>query len=203
VLEATAETLPLPPPQQPQEDAATALQRRLAELDRAAQLQAETLANMQLDKPQPKPEEPQFSERDLQWLGARPGIEKDPTVGPTANALAYAFGNGTDEFYRAMDVRFPIDHYRRIESKQDEVPAMPPRAASETEAPPTEWRVVTSAPVSRGVPSDSYVPSPGKVHLSKDEMDIAAASNMTPVEYAREKLKLEALKKQGHYNEQW
>ena len=39
------------------------------------------------------------------------------------------------------------------------------------------------------------------VRLSPAEREIAAASGMSPVDYAKQKLQLAELKKQGHYNE--
>src|SRR5262245_13443734 len=65
---------------------------------------------------QPSPEQQlQLSERDRQFLGARPGVEKDPRLGQVVQSLASVYGNDADGFYAALNRAFPIENYRRIE----------------------------------------------------------------------------------------
>jgi hypothetical protein len=88
------------------------------------------------------------------------------------------------------------------ESKPD-VEASAPMATESTEPPPRKGPI-TQAPLSRDdarCGGDDYARSPSSVRLSPAEREIAAASGMSPVDYAKQKLRLAELKKQGHYNE--
>jgi hypothetical protein len=195
------------PPLAQEEAAQSALQQQMAALklaelrqqERAQEFRANLAANMQQE---PKQQEaPQLSEKDREWLGARPGVERDPNVAQAAQALGFVYGAGTDDFYHAMSLKFPISNYRRIEPKQSEdAPAHHP--TPEPEAPPTRPRIPVQAPVSRSEPGGSYTPSPSSVKLSATEREIARASGQSDTEYAKMKIKLAELKKAGHYNEQ-
>lgn len=74
----------------------------------------------------------------------------------------------------------------------------------EEEAPPLRQRnnVVTQAPPTREVPSAATgKPVSSKVTLSPDERAMAKSLNLSDLEYAKQKLKMAELKRNGHYNE--
>ena len=201
-LKAARDSVPFPPGQD-----ANALQAQLAAVQQAEAAQREAFeqqrqiaAAMQIERQQPK-EPPQLSERDLQFLGARPGIQSDPTFSQSIAALAHVYQYGSDDFYKAMEMKYPVSNFRRVEPKQHE--DSPPPRIVEREEPKPSRRVVTSAPVSRnesGAPS-SYTPSPSSVKLSPAEREIAAGAGMSDADYARNKLRLAKLKESGFYNE--
>ena len=74
------------------------MRRRLAELERA-----ETVARQVASQPPQMATEtqrqPQYSERDLEFLRSRPGVEKDPRLPVVAHAFAATLGHATDEYY--------------------------------------------------------------------------------------------------------
>ena len=174
-----------------------ALQQRLRELQAAEQAAAEHMRSQQelinshlrIENEQPQP--PEFSQRDLEFLGSRPNIEKDPRFVQMAASLpSFGIHWNTPEFYRTLEAAFPIEQYRRVEQpKPDD---KPPAFAEEDDRPSV------SAPISRSVPSGGrYVPSPSSYTLSPDERAIAKASGLSDVAYARNRLKLEDLKRRG------
>lgn len=72
-------------------------------------------------------------------------------------------------------------------------------AMDEDESPPKKSAVV-SAPVTREAPSlGSGKPLSNKVTLTAAEVDMAQRLGLEPQEYARQKLKMAQLKKEGHY----
>jgi len=78
----------------------------------------------------------------------------------------------------------------------------PPPAPSPS-PPPAEPRIPVAAPASRSVPSWTNAPtSPSKVTLTPAQREHARASGISEIEYAKGVLRLEALKKAGHYTEQ-
>src|SRR5262245_48852545 len=64
----------------------------LLQRQREEEHRARLAAQMKIEQ-QPKQEQPKLSERDLEFLGARPGIQNDPNFFRTAGALP---GYGTD-----------------------------------------------------------------------------------------------------------
>jgi hypothetical protein len=98
---------------------------------------------------------------------------------------------GTDKFYSTLASAFPISDFRRVEQPRPE-PDKPLALAEESEGS------VVSAPPTR---SDSIsiggYRSPTRYTLSPTEREIARASNMSEVEYARQRLRLEDMKRRG------
>jgi len=165
----------------------SALRDLLAAQDRAEQYQRDfqkQLASQMLpDAPQPEP--PKLSERDLEFIGARPGIDKDPRLGHAAVSLEQlGIRWGTDRFYETLGSMFPLSDYRRVEPEPKPT-GEPVQLATEAPSPavpatpaPQVERVgpVTSAPVSREAPSLSsagYRPSASAIKLSPDQRQIA------------------------------
>ena len=184
----------------------SALQAQLAAVKQAELVQQQAFeqqrqiaAAMQIEKAQPQ-EPPQLSERDLQFLGSRPGVQNDPTFNQSVQALAHVYQYGSDDFYQALDLRYPRSHYRREEPRHE--PEPPAIVERNVEEPKPTRRIVTSAPVSRsGAPSGDYVAGPDSVKLTAEERHFAAQSGVSEAEYGRNKLRLAALKKSGMYNE--
>jgi hypothetical protein len=173
------------------------LQARLLELQRAEeatrrhmeQQQRQIAAAMLLEKEQPKP--PELSQRDLEFIGARPGVEKDPGFLQMAQGLPMlGIAYGSDRFYRTLESAFPLSDFRRVEQPKPEPDK--PSFAEESEGP------AVSAPISRDTPSmGGGYRSPTQYRLSPTEREIAKASGMSEVEYARNRLRLEDLKRRG------
>jgi hypothetical protein len=206
-LEAARDSVP-PAPPQPQEDAkialqeATALQMRIAELERAAQIQQAAHANMAIEQSQPSEGDrfeaaiSELPDGAKAWLRERPQYIMDPNK------------NADLRFYHETAVRSGLkfdtpDYYQSLERhlglagpKQEEAPM-----SSEPKAPPPPSRVVVSAPVSRDTTGGDYTPSPGKIVLSKAEVEIANSTGVSLQEFARQKQRLAALKRAGHYSE--
>jgi hypothetical protein len=164
------------------------LQARLRELQDAERAAADHMAaqkvmiQAQMQRDTPPPEPPKFSERDLQFLGARPGIEKDQSFCAMAASLPrFGIHWDTPEFYRTLAAAFPLENYRRVEQpKPDD---KPPAFAEDDDRPSV------SAPISRSVPSGGRY-SPTSTTLSADERAVARAAGMSDVQYARQKLLL-------------
>jgi hypothetical protein len=207
VLEAARDSTPLPQsgPDVSVLQAQIAAQKQ-AELvqQQAFEAQRQIAAQMAIEKT-PKQEPPQLSERDLEFLGARPGIQSDPSFNQSVAALAHVYKYGSDDFYKAMELKYPVSDFRRLEPKhQEDRPDAPAFMETKMEEKPAQRRVVVSAPVSRsGQPSGGdYSPSPSRVKLSAAERQIAAQSGLTDAQYAEQKIKMERLKASGFYREE-
>ena len=208
-----------------------ALQKRLAELEAAEknaaalrQRQAEIQA--QMVREQKQPEAPKLSERDLAFIGARPGIERDVRMAHMANGLeAAGIAYGTERFYQMMEAAFPLSDYRRTEPTNGNATPQPtpqqPHISPERFAQPetdvdalmlAESRRVEAEPISRepmptygavAPPSrESYSYStgqrmPGRVVLSRAERDLARSCGVSMEDWARGKIKLEQRRQAG------
>src|SRR6516165_7870276 len=133
---APAEAAPAPTIQEQE----NVLRRRLQEQDNAERIQQEAFAAQQaaqaqiranLDVAGPNDERPpsKLSERDLQWLGQRPGVEHDPEFLTMAQNTP---GYGTDRYYDILSYAFPAKRYRRVEPAPQPQPA--PQMATEKRA---------------------------------------------------------------------
>jgi hypothetical protein len=192
------------------------LRARLAEIEAAERFQKTQIAS-QMAPAEPKPPEPpKLSERDLEFLGARPGIDRDPRLPVVAQAFAATLGHDTDEFYSAMANAFPIERYRRVEPQTN---GSEPQRASEPPkpAPPPPRRPYNgppvSAPISREPPAMSSGQRPSSqqsVRLSPDQREIsaqiAATRGISQREaeqiYARELLQINRNKASGVYRDE-
>jgi len=208
-LEATSEALPEPMPPQPAE---SALQARLREMQAAEEAQQQYQRDMQerlqaAVKPEPTPkqqEAPGFSERDLAFMGARPGIERNAQFLQTAQALSQTIGYGSDKFYSTLEHIFPVSDFRRVEP---ETPAIVEPIIEQQPARPRG--PVTQAPPSRqSVSAGTGRPMGSKVALTALEKEIALSTRqpgMTDqqalIEYSRNKLRLQSEKQAGFYRD--
>jgi hypothetical protein len=222
-----APSLPSPVP-----DTKEALQKRLAELEaaeaKAAQLrQQQAEIRAQMVREQKQPEAPKLSQRDLEFIGARPGIERDVRMAHMANGLeAAGIAYGTERFYQMMEAAFPLSDYRRTEPANGNAtpepqptpqPAPQPHrqrfAKPETDIdalmladsrrtgaePRREYNGgIHSAPPSRESFSPSTGrPTAGRVVLSADERALARSCGVSDQEWAMGKVKLEQRRKAG------
>ena len=93
---------------------------------------------------------------------------------------------GSEDYFKFLEERLG---YRKAESNEDD-----------DGEDNTARAAAVSAPPSRDVPSaGSGRPSPTRVTLTAEERAHAAASGISEIDYARNKLKLLELKKNGHY----
>jgi hypothetical protein len=123
------------------------------------------------------------------------------TAYATQEALAAGVKADTDDFRHAVKANF--DTAMRHIQAQAEIdqptpaffkppPPPPPQPQPQTRA------ALTSAPVSRGVPSGDRLPSiPSRINLSAEERQIAAASGISDKEYAANKLRMMRMKATG------
>jgi hypothetical protein len=215
----------------PVPDTREVLQKRLQELEaaeaKAAQLrqqQAEIAA--QMVREQKQPEAPKLSERDLQFIGARPGIERDVRMAHMANGLeAAGIAYGTERFYQMMEAAFPLSDYRRTEPTNGNATPQPtpqpaPHISPERFAKPetnvdalmlAESRRIEAEPISREpIPHGTMAPPsresysystgqrmPGRVVLSRDERDLARSCGVSMEDWAKGKLRMEERRRAG------
>jgi hypothetical protein len=66
--------------------------------------------------------------------------------------------------------------------------------------PPKPTRPIVSAPVSREVPSGSGRRQNSRITLTPQEVEMARISNVSPDEYARQKLRLAQMRASGEYS---
>jgi hypothetical protein len=120
-------------------------------------------------------------------------------------AEAQGHARGTAEFLHATKQIFD-KHIADVQSPQ--TPTEPAMETPKFFAPPPQARPrpngngpVISAPPSREVPSGGpraeYETNPRYVHLSVEEKEIARASGIDEITYAKNKLKLQGMKARG------
>ena len=136
-----------------------AIKERLAELE-----------PLQRQAPPPQ-QQPQFRQRDTDFLNSRPGIERDSRLQPVAQAFAAQHQYGSPEFYAALEDAFPASDYQ---------PA--PRAAPPRQQAPS---APVSAPISREPASWSTGRPLGEstLRLTAAEHDLAIQLGISPQEY--------------------
>ncbi len=132
-----------------------------------------------------------------EWLGKHRELMTDPKKNirlQNAHIDAEEAGHpaGSEAYFKFMEERLG---YRKVEApvrNNDE----------EDDADTNERPPIVSAPPSRDPPSaGTGKQTPTRITLSPDERAHAAASGISEIEYARQKLKLAELKKTGHYGE--
>jgi hypothetical protein len=194
------------------------LRQRVADLERAEQIQrdaqAQIRSNMDVRGPNDEPPKMQLSERDLEWLGQRPGIERDPEFIRMASNMP---GYGTDRFYDILSMAFPVENWRRQEAPPQPTPepqlATEPRRheysdeeilreAKRIEREHAEAAKLYSAPVSREPPGMSSGQRPMRIQLSVEERQMAKSLGLSEQEYAKQKARMLTEKKAGFHPDQ-
>lgn len=182
------------------------LQEQIAALRQSEQLQRDHYARMAAFKPPTREQKLEYwkqagmPERDLKFLEDHPEMVDHDAVTAAASNAVLANGMDHDDPGYPDAVREMFDkHMRHLQAQgAAQAPAFfrppPPRPASEPS--PSSF---VSAPVSRGDVGSSYrePTNPSQVKLTPEELQIAAASQISPTEYARQKLRLAAEKKSG------
>ena len=122
-----------------------------------------------------------------QWLRSHPDYLTDPRKNAKIQSLHYEI---LDEGHEQFSPGY-------FESLEIHLGMRKPHQP----APQREKEVVVSAPVSREVPSGGGQRSPSQVKLTKEEREAAAYSGISEAEYAKNKIRLEELKRNGYYTE--
>jgi hypothetical protein len=138
---------------------------------------------------------PNLSGRQKEWLKSHRDAQTDPEKLKRLGAAHwYALSEGhaqdSDAYFQVLEERLG---YRQAAAKVQDDP--------EPESQPRR-SMPMSAPVTRESPSISTGrATPTRVELNPSQREAARISNLTDVEYARNLLRLQALKKEGHYQE--
>jgi hypothetical protein len=160
-----------------------------------------------------------ISETESAFFAAHPSLLDHPKVTQQAIALAMEAGHqrGSDTINQAVLHAFDrlqalIAEQQQAAEYQPEPQAAPPQPQVQplmsTERPPKAFsplpppaapRIPVSAPVTPRVPSADRNPVSSQVRLTAEEREIARMSNMTDEEYALQKRRLMAEKRQGFH----
>lgn len=179
------------------DDAALALKRQIAALQQSEQIQRQHQAQAQ------RPISPEEKLASWKSAGMPPGEEEflrnniDLVANDRLTAVAAAEASrlhqrGTEAYMRAVRKNFDRLMAQGAAQPTPQFFAVPPAPE-----PPGPGAYV-SAPVSRETPTGAYrEPSPSQVRLSAEERQIARASGISEVEYARNRLRLEREKRTG------
>ncbi len=176
---------------QPDEASRHALRKQVADLR-----QAEAVA--------------QAEQRTQSWLASTPLAQRNRDMLEPIHRELIADGAviySTPEYYQAMEREL----VRRESQRRQEAAAsrlaeeMETRVAQDREPEPPQPRQrgpIYSAPVSReGTGYGGSSISPSRVQLTRAECELAKLSGITEAEYARQKMKLDEMKRNGDYQE--
>lgn len=210
----TPSTPPLPPSDAapPTDDGASAaLIAQINALRQAEQAQ-EHAAKQQQEAARHQHEHATAQQREIgEWLAQRPGLNEHPqAIALSRHLIQQGCVLGSPFWREQMEARGfrPGDYRPRAEIPESALATTEPQAAKHEQ--PTmdkterdESARFVSAPVSRsnGPSYGGYRLSPSSIRLSKDERDIARASGMSDIEYARQKIKLSEMKAAGLLND--
>lgn len=158
---------------------------------------AEAKAKPKQDAPKPDAFEAAISNMPplvKDWMRSHPDYMTDQRKNAKIQALhwdvldeGHAFG--TQPYIEAMETKLGMrEAPKNVEEHEEEQPQ--------------RTTVVTQAPPTRDVPSAATgKPSSTKVMLTAEEREVARLNDITEIEYAKQKLKLQELKRSGHYVE--
>jgi hypothetical protein len=210
------EVQPQPELSQPDETA-LALQRQIDALARSEALQRQA-AEQQLQPQRPMSREDRLAvwrmqgmpEVELKFLTANPALVDMPQLTAYAanEALQQGHERGSEAFLNATKLNFD-KHLQQLQAQaQTQTPTEPAMTPTPKffEPPPAPkprgpQGPIVSAPVSREVPTGEprpeYQQDPRRVTLSVEERQVAAASGISEVTYAANKLKMLRMKAAG------
>ena len=184
--------------------ASLALKRQIEALRRSEEIQRQQAAQLAAQRPPTREEklamwrqQGGMHDAELRFLEANPELIDIPQL--TAFAANEALKAGHERGSEAhMETTKKLFH-EYLASMQ--APAATPDFFKPlpAKAPPDRSSRITSAPVSREVPSGGPRPetNPDKVILSAEEMEIARSSGISAAEYARHKIRLQREKAAG------
>lgn len=139
----------------------------------------------------------QLPEAAKTWLRGHPEYVNDQRKNVKIQSLHYdiieeghpAF---TPAYFDAMDIKLGFKQPPKETRDDDEDDAPPP--------PPQRRTVVTSAPPTREAPSaGTGRAESSRIVLTQEQREIARSSGISEIEYGRQLMKLNGLKKDGHY----
>jgi hypothetical protein len=183
-------------------DAATLrLQKQLDELKRSEELQRQ---HAQMTHTQPSREQLLHAWRqggmipaDEEFLRANPALIDNPRLTAlAANEAAQRHERGTDDHRRATKELFD-HHLARLQARAQPAAEPPEFFRAPPPPEPRSAASIVSAPVSRGEVGGYREPSPSSVRLTPDELEIPRASGISPVEYARNKIRMQKEQRSG------
>jgi|SRR5215813_12751452 len=182
--------------QEKADEAANALRKQIANLQRAEKLQRQHL--MSLDEKIEFWREGGLSDREADFLRANPADMPDLIYYAANKALHEGYERDTEDYFEAVKENFQ----EGMKQLQAQAAANAPeffRPPPPKQPAPGASAMTYSAPVSREVPTAGprVETNPSQVRLSAEEVDIAKASGISLTEYARQKLRLEAEKRAG------
>ena len=140
-----------------------------------------------------------LSNKEAEWLNNHPEAVQFPQVTniATSEALQAGHERDSDGYFKAIEQGFDR-HMKQLRAQAAAQPTpeffQPPEPSAASVPSPASY---VSAPVSRGEVGGYREPSPSQVRLSADELEIAKASKISPVDYARNKQRLEREKRTG------
>ena len=200
----------------------SSLRDRLAQLERAQQIQQQIHTQIQM---------PQPTERDLEFIRARPGVLSDPEFLRVVRGLP---NWPSDEFYATLESHFPVHQSRPEPSPPQPEPKEPPavqhvppprptngaapRYASEVRRPGDQAREdeallraaaaeqarggpVYAAPPTREVNYSGRPAPTSRITLTPAEREICRINKISEVDYAKGKAQLAARKASGMMQE--
>jgi hypothetical protein len=144
-----------------------------------------------------------LSARQREWLKNHRDAYTDPAKnaylsGAHWDAIRAGHAQDSDEYFRVLEERLGYRQPARVTN----IPASPPPAP--TAAEPTQRRqsIPVSAPVSREAPNlGGGNATPSRVELTSEQREAARIAGVDEVTYARNLLRLNQMKRDGHYQE--
>ena len=128
------------------------------------------------------------------WLKKHPELMQDPKKNVRLQNAHYdaeekGLVGGSEAYFKYVEERLG---YRQAETEVDDV--------EEVDDKP-ERKAIVSAPVSRNPPNSSGRPSSTRITLSPEQRSAAKAAGVDEVTYAKQLIKLQEMKRSGHYSE--
>jgi hypothetical protein len=144
-----------------------------------------------------------LSARQRDWLKTHRDAYTDPAKNAYLgaahwDAIRAGHAQDSDEYFALLEERLGYRQPARVAN----IPAPPP--PSPTAAEPTQRRmsIPVSAPVSREAPNlGGGNATPSRVELTSEQREAARIAGVSEVEYARNLLRLNQMKRDGHYQE--
>ena len=185
------------------DEAALALRKQLEQIRASEELQRQQAAVMMAaQRPLTREQKLEFwrqrglSDEETRFLQANPEMIDHSAITNHAAAQALQAGHERDSepYFAAVKTNFEEQMKRQQAQAAPKFFEPPPQKAPAARSPAH----IVSAPVSREVPSGGYrEPNLSQVRLSPEEVEIAAASGISQVEYAKHKLRLMREKASG------
>jgi hypothetical protein len=141
-------------------------------------------------------------ERRQHWLVSTPGARENVAALGAFHHAALNAGlvDTSPEYFSFMESELSALQ-QPTEAATHMADEMQARAAQSRAPEPPPRPVQYSAPVSREVPTANGTRSPGKITISPAEVEHARVAGISVEEYAKQKMRLAAMKASGEYGE--